>query len=187
VTHTVEQSAEQSADQGMYAHILTPLDGSAVAAQALEHAVAIALHSQAKLTLVQVIPDVTTVATESVTPPVGTMSFEKFATSYDLSSMQEAWINEARGALHESVDRLAAAGVNATSIVLQGSPAEAILSYAEAEAIDLIVMSTHGRGGVARLIYGSVATQVLRSAPCPVLVVRARLGEGRAEPARGER
>jgi nucleotide-binding universal stress UspA family protein len=51
------------------------------------------------------------------------------------------------------------------------------LAYAKAEAIDLIVMSTHGRGGVARLIYGSVATQVLRAAPCPVLVVRANVGE----------
>ena len=54
-----------------------------------------------------------------------------------------------------------------------GVPATEILQRAEEEPrIDLIVMSTHGRGGVARLVMGSVTDKVLRGAPCPVLTIR---------------
>ena len=50
---------------------------------------------------------------------------------------------------------------------------DAITDYARAEHIDLIVMSTHGRGGISRWVYGSVAEKVLQAAPCPVLLIRA--------------
>jgi nucleotide-binding universal stress UspA family protein len=52
------------------------------------------------------------------------------------------------------------------------SPIEAIVRYAQAAAIDLIVMGTHGRRGADRLLMGSVAERVVRLAPCPVLTVR---------------
>ena len=55
-----------------------------------------------------------------------------------------------------------------------GTPAEEIVRYADARDIDLIVMGTHGRSGVAHLLLGSVAEQVVRAAPCPVLFVRQR-------------
>jgi nucleotide-binding universal stress UspA family protein len=55
-----------------------------------------------------------------------------------------------------------------------GAPAEEIVRYAEARDIDLIIMGTHGRRGVAHLLLGSVAEQVVRTAPCPVLLVRQR-------------
>jgi nucleotide-binding universal stress UspA family protein len=51
-------------------------------------------------------------------------------------------------------------------------PAEAIVRYAKAEGIDLVVMGTHGRQGVAHALVGSVAERVVRTAPCPVLTVR---------------
>jgi len=51
-------------------------------------------------------------------------------------------------------------------------PAEAIVKYAQAESIDLIVMGTHGRPGLAHLLMGSVAEKVVRTAPCPVLTLR---------------
>ena len=53
-----------------------------------------------------------------------------------------------------------------------GTPAEEIVRYADARNIDLIVMGTHGRTGVAHVVMGSVAEQVIRTAPCPVLLVR---------------
>jgi nucleotide-binding universal stress UspA family protein len=53
-----------------------------------------------------------------------------------------------------------------------GVPAEEIVRYADARNIDLIVMGTHGRTGVAHLLMGSVAERVVRTAPCPVLTVR---------------
>jgi nucleotide-binding universal stress UspA family protein len=52
------------------------------------------------------------------------------------------------------------------------APASTIVEYARQEGIDLIVTGTHGRGGVAHLLMGSVAERVVRTAPCPVLTVR---------------
>ena len=52
------------------------------------------------------------------------------------------------------------------------SPAEEIVKYAQAEQIDLIVLGTHGRPGVAHFLMGSVAEKVVRTAPCPVLTLR---------------
>src|SRR5207249_4977231 len=56
--------------------------------------------------------------------------------------------------------------------VREGSPFVEIVRYAREQQIDLIVMGTHGRGPIAHMLLGSVAEQVLRKAPCPVLVVR---------------
>ncbi len=55
---------------------------------------------------------------------------------------------------------------------LRGSPAEEILQFAKQEEIDLIVMGSHGRTGLSRLLMGSVAEEVMRKATCPVLVVK---------------
>ena len=57
-------------------------------------------------------------------------------------------------------------------VVRIGTPAHEIVRYADARDVDLIVMGTHGRSGVAHLLMGSVAEQVVRTAPCPVLLVR---------------
>jgi nucleotide-binding universal stress UspA family protein len=56
--------------------------------------------------------------------------------------------------------------------MLIGPPAEEIVRLAEHEQAELIVMGSHGRGGVARMLLGSVAEQVMRKAPCPVLIVK---------------
>lgn len=57
-------------------------------------------------------------------------------------------------------------------IVTSNAPALAIVEYAKGSDINLIVIGTHGRGGMAHLLLGSVAERVVRSAPCPVLTVR---------------
>ena len=67
---------------------------------------------------------------------------------------------------------LNAKGVACTYRVIWGDPDQAILDTIEDEKIDLIVMTTHGRTGMQRWFYGSVANRVLRSAPCPLLLVR---------------
>jgi nucleotide-binding universal stress UspA family protein len=59
-----------------------------------------------------------------------------------------------------------------TSVVVAGSPATAIVDYAKANKIDVVVIGTHGRGAVAHLVMGSVAERVVRFAPCPVLTVK---------------
>ena len=53
-----------------------------------------------------------------------------------------------------------------------GTPAEEIVRYADARDVELIIMGTHGRSGVAHMLMGSVAEHVVRTAPCPVLLVR---------------
>jgi len=59
--------------------------------------------------------------------------------------------------------------------VIEGFPeADAIIDFAGQELVDLIVMSTHGRSGISRWVYGSVAEKILHHAPCPVLLVRAK-------------
>lgn len=60
-----------------------------------------------------------------------------------------------------------------TSVKRGSNVANAITEYAAANAIDLIIVGTHGRGAVSRLLMGSVAERLVRSAPCPVLTVRA--------------
>ena len=63
-------------------------------------------------------------------------------------------------------------GINVRFMVWTGDPGESIVSAAEAEAADLIVVGTHGRGTIGRLLIGSVSEHVVRNAPCPVLVAR---------------
>ena len=62
------------------------------------------------------------------------------------------------------------------ALVTSNSIADAIVTYAKNAAVDVIVIGTHGRGGVSRLLLGSVAERVVRTAPCPVLTVHAAAG-----------
>jgi universal stress protein A len=64
--------------------------------------------------------------------------------------------------------------LGAVAVVTRGAnPADAIIEYAKANSIDLIVTGTHGRAGIQHVLMGSVAERVVRTAPCPVLTVRA--------------
>lgn len=65
-------------------------------------------------------------------------------------------------------------------VVRIGRPSEEIVSYAQEACADLVVMGTHGRGGLAHLILGSVAEKVVRAAPCPVTTIRRPLASSRA-------
>jgi len=70
----------------------------------------------------------------------------------------------------QEAERLA--GGTVSSVLLSAPAAEAIIGFARDDSTDLIVMSSHGRTGLRRLVLGSVAEQVARTAPCPVLLVR---------------
>jgi nucleotide-binding universal stress UspA family protein len=65
----------------------------------------------------------------------------------------------------------AGAGLKMRQLVDAGQPFGAIVDCAEKEGVDLIVMSSHGRSGLSRMLIGSVTDKLLRAAPCPVLVV----------------
>jgi nucleotide-binding universal stress UspA family protein len=66
------------------------------------------------------------------------------------------------------------AGIRVSFLIWEGSPGEAIVDVATSEAVDLVVVGSHGRGSIGRLLIGSVSDHVVRHASCPVLVVRGR-------------
>jgi nucleotide-binding universal stress UspA family protein len=74
---------------------------------------------------------------------------------------------------HLSVDRF----------LLEGDPCSALLEFLEEHPADLVVMGSHGRTGINRLVMGSVAEELVRRAPCPVLIVKQPVPETIAEPA----
>lgn len=149
-----------------YRKLLVPLDGSAFAAQALPHARSLAEKYDAELILFQAV-------TEAEPSPLEGLAL-------DLSGIHEPAPDPERAnatletvkALQQQARQLAEDGLRVTPVVQTGNAAESIIDYASAEGVDLIVMSTHGRSGVRRWVYGSVADKVLRGATCPVLLVR---------------
>jgi nucleotide-binding universal stress UspA family protein len=90
----------------------------------------------------------------------------------DLERVYESQIAWAEGELARRADEARTAGLATRTAVLRGSAPDAIVRAAEADGATLVVLGTHGRGGVRRLLLGSVAERVVRSAPCPVLTVR---------------
>jgi nucleotide-binding universal stress UspA family protein len=101
-----------------------------------------------------------------------------FATAYpdglyvELPGLREQLVADATKRLQSMVAEGAAAGIAATAQTVVGRPARMIVEVAKARASDLIVMGTHGRGGFAHMVLGSVAERVVRTAPCAVLTVR---------------
>jgi nucleotide-binding universal stress UspA family protein len=67
-------------------------------------------------------------------------------------------------------------GVSTGFLIWEGDPAESIVDAAQSEGADVIVVGSHGRGALGRALIGSVSDQVVRRAPCPVLVVRSTIG-----------
>jgi nucleotide-binding universal stress UspA family protein len=78
---------------------------------------------------------------------------------------------------------LTEAGLHAQGRVIEGDPRETLLEAAKQEGADLIVVGSHGRTGLEKLLMGSVASHIVAHAPCSVLVVRRRAPGGRATPA----
>ena len=142
--------------------ILVPTDFSVTADAALDYAFAMAERFGATLQLLHVLED------PFVT---GGMSAEAYIT--ETPALRTAMLQEAQEKLrHRAAPR--GPGVSRVDTeVLFGHGAPTIAEYAAERGIDLIVMGTHGRTGVAHLLLGSVAERLVRTAPGPVLTVRA--------------
>lgn len=89
----------------------------------------------------------------------------------------QALVDEARPTLDDHVEGLRTQGIDGRGRIVIGEPVEAILEAADELAPELIVMGTHGRSGLSRLLLGSVAEKVSRRAPCPVVTVKTRWRE----------
>lgn len=140
--------------------ILVPLDGSALAEEALPHAVDLARALGAKLHLVRV-----------VVPAHTYWAGEMAAFSYVSPTMIDDEEREATSYLDDLVARCQTEGVAATRSVRVENAALGIVATAEDEGVSFIVMATHGRTGLMRTLLGSVALQVLHESDVPILLV----------------
>jgi nucleotide-binding universal stress UspA family protein len=145
-----------------FRHILHASDFSPASRPAFALAVGLARSQRAALTVVHVMaPAVPVIGDAYVSPQTWT----------DLQRQVRAY---AQRELDQLLGRARRAGVRAQGLLVEGAPADRIVRAARSRRADLIVMGTHGRGGLARLFLGSVAERVVATAPCPVLTVRGR-------------
>lgn len=143
-------------EENMYDRILVPLDGSEFSEAILRHVETLALDHDSKVVLLEVIDD----RVES--------TLSEFVRVEGLSTAREA----AEIYLHQIAVKLRSKGVEVECVVDFGDPARRIAEQAESRGITGIVMSTHGRSGLNRLLHGSVAERVSRLASVPVLKIR---------------
>jgi nucleotide-binding universal stress UspA family protein len=142
--------------------ILVPVDGSPLAEQALEPAIRLARLYDAEITLLQVVFPVQL----SVDPAL------PLPSAYD-QELTEAGRAQAEDYLRGLSERLRERAIRASGVAVVGwNAADRILELARPEQTDLLVLATHGRGGLGRLALGSVADKLIRGADVPVLVYR---------------
>lgn len=147
--------------------LLAPLDGSELAELVLPHVAFMAAREQgaeAEIVLVGVCEPL-------VLPPVTAPE-----TTVNWGAVGDEYLSKCRRSTQKYLDRvqkeLADVGLKVRVEVLDNDPAGAIVDYAASNRADLIIMATHGRSGIGRWAYGSVAQKVLHGASSPILLVR---------------
>jgi nucleotide-binding universal stress UspA family protein len=153
------RATEQSRTAGSYDEILLPTDGSDYAAAAVEHGVAIARETGARIHAVNVVDVGAVSASPNYALPTGIVE--------ELVTAGEAAAEEVAASAREE-------GVDATTAVQEGLPGRDLLAYAEENDVDLVAMGTAGRTGLSRHLLGSTTERIIRHADVPVLAVNAR-------------
>jgi nucleotide-binding universal stress UspA family protein len=156
----------------MYQRILVPIDGSATSTKGLDEAIKLAKLTGASLRLIHVV--------DELTFATGFETYDTFANDV-IPLMKEA----GETILEHGRARAAAAGVGVDTRLFETLAArlsEVVVEQVKDWNADLVVIGTHGRRGVDRLFLGSDAEQIVRTAPVPVLLVRAPLGKRDAPP-----
>lgn len=148
----------------MFKRILIPLDGSRLAEAALPAALELASKFDSQVTLLRV-----------VQPPQLLLTHTDGSVYAELlTSLRQQADEEAGLYLKALQNSLRQQGYRVQAHVTEGEPvAEVILEVVTGLGCDMIVMSTHGRGGISRWVFGSIADKVLRQANVPVLLIRA--------------
>lgn len=147
-----------------FKRILYPVDLSEISHKIVPYVVALAARFNSEVHLLFVIT-----------------SLENFANFYipnpALSELEEELTKGARRKLEEFAEEHFKAYPAAVVTTTLGDPAEEIMNYAEAKNVDLIVMGTHGRKGLEKIIFGSVANQVVKKSPIPVMTINPHLSQ----------
>jgi nucleotide-binding universal stress UspA family protein len=145
----------------MYSKILVPLDSSELAECSLEHVKRnTSTNGASEVILLRVVE------------PTNSNDAAAWAQAgYMLADVERKNKDIAKKYLSQVEERLRSEGISARAEVIEGRAAESIIDYAEQNKVDLIIMSTHGRSGISRFAFGSVADKVARHSPIPVLIV----------------
>lgn len=156
----------------MFARIIIPLDGSENAEKALDYGIEIARKFQAGVTLVRSYQ-----GEEQSARMLATMSAEPGGvvdptTVQVMTDAAKEGQDEAHTYINAQVQKLQGLGLTADGVIVDQTPSAAILAAAGAATDPLVVMCSHGRGGLERLILGSTAQDVLSKAQTPVLLIR---------------
>ena len=147
----------------MYQRILVPLDGSPLAECVFSHLENLAAGYQVK----------EVVLTRVVEPFRQITSSEYVFQPEDVARINEEAKAAAQTYLREATTKIKLDGTAVKTELLTGNPPETLADYATRNKVDLLIIATHGRSGVSRWVWGSVADRILRSACVPVLMVRA--------------
>lgn len=143
-------------------NILCPTDFSDPSYEALKVADELAAHFGATLHVINVVPLV-----PIVEAPIGVES-----ASFNVASYQQELEGQAQKSLKSLTEQKITRGVTAVTEVLIGNAAGEVMRYAGENAVDMIVIATHGLSGWRRFISGSTTEQIVRQASCPVLTIR---------------
>jgi nucleotide-binding universal stress UspA family protein len=164
----------------MYEHLLVALDGSPHAERVLDHAEALAIAFHSTVTLLRA-----TVAAETLLAQTANSgaSLGDAAAFVDPTPILEADRDAAVEYLNNVAARLRQHNLTVATEHPEGPAADEIVERARALGVSLILMTTHGRSGLGRVVFGSTADSVLRHAPCPVLLVRVAEADDEESPA----
>jgi nucleotide-binding universal stress UspA family protein len=146
----------------MYKHLLVTLDGTPRSEAVVPHALDVAKTMRAEITLLRVVDAVA--AEWSERGAMGKTQAE--------STIRSLFADQAQAYLERVAQQIARNDVRVHTLVKQGPPARQIINAAKELEVDAIAMSTHSRRGINRLMFGSVAEQVLHETNLPVLLVR---------------
>jgi universal stress protein A len=146
----------------MFRRVLFGTDFSPASRPAFRRAVALARESRGRLLIVHVLPS---------GMPLGA---EGYVTPRMYQEMETAIRQSAQKQLDRLVAQAKKAGVAVRGLLLTGAAPEAIALTARKERSDVVIVGTHGRTGLDRLLAGSVASRIVGTAPCPVMTVRPR-------------
>lgn len=157
--NVIVRQPENSPPLDTFRHILICLDGSPLAEQILTPILPLARAINARLTFLRVIQP-------------AFLAIETIALEQMMEQVDNIERDNAKVYLSQLLNCLPVGDLPVDVKCVVGSPAESIIDYAQENEVDLIAMSSHGRSGVSRWVYGSVAEKVLRGAGCSTFIIR---------------
>ena len=147
----------------MYQRILVPTDGSALSKKAMNSAIEQAAASGAELVALYVVPRY----------PVSYFEGGISVSNSEIARTEKQWAAKGQAVVDEATEAARASGVKAKGVLARSDlVAESVISAAKKHKCDLIVMASHGRKGIKRLLLGSETQHVLTHSKLPVLVLR---------------